>query len=155
MKKINRVFIAFLLLVSLSCEKRKLTNDLCDCAETPTELVIDTVTLTIPNIFTPNGDGVNDTWQIKNLNYFTNVSVKINDYGLFKKTIFSSGSQNQNCDGTYNGKPLSDGKYHYEITIGNKTTKGSVCIYSGLNTLPKNNDCLKNCIPYVNDPLVQ
>ena len=38
--------------------------------------------LQIPNVFTPNGDGINETWQVKNLKDYADCKVEIfNRYG--------------------------------------------------------------------------
>ena len=67
----------------------------------------------IPSAFTPNGDGLNDYWGIKNLHYFTNCEVTIFDrYGQL--IYFSKGYKNP-WDGTKNGQPMTAGTYCYII----------------------------------------
>jgi gliding motility-associated-like protein len=71
--------------------------------------------LSIPNIFTPNGDGENDYFTIKGIQAWRNVSVTIlNRWGnvVFKDENFQV---NNFWDGTSNNKPVSDGVYFYKI----------------------------------------
>lgn len=147
-KKNITLFLLFISIVLIwSCRKSKLTNNLCDCANSKVLETIDTVTLKIPNIFTPNADGVNDYWFVTNLMYFQNVKLKIKENGLLKKTVFESNNYTNNWDGTNDGKPLHDGKYAYELIIGSKTFSGYVCIFGVGKIEPKNNKCLQNCTP--------
>jgi gliding motility-associated-like protein len=71
----------------------------------------------IPNTFTPNGDGVNDTWNIKYLNAYSNCSVNI--FTRWGKNVFSSVGYGTPWDGTYSGKPLPMGTYYYVINLKN------------------------------------
>lgn len=69
--------------------------------------------LDIPNAFTPNGDGINDTWDIKNINTFTASTVSVfNRYG---QQIFFSRGYAKSWDGRYNNKDLPIGVYYYLI----------------------------------------
>jgi len=144
-----------LFLLLTACKKTHLKNDVCDCADSQSTFVVDTITLTIPNLFTPNDDGINDTWLIININKFTDAKVKVIQPGLFGGTVFESSGNIQAWDGENNGHNLKDGKYKYEITVANgQTFTGYVCKYNGL-TQPKNSDCLKNCVTIDrNDPVV-
>ncbi|WP_448701994.1 PKD-like domain-containing protein [Mucilaginibacter sp. AW1-3] len=70
----------------------------------------------IPNTFTPNGDGINDLWHIKELSNYPGAMVTIfNRYGT--KLYYSKGYPVP-WDGTYNGKPLPVGTYYYIIERG-------------------------------------
>ncbi len=67
----------------------------------------------IPNTFTPNGDGVNDTWNIKYLDSYPSSTMRIfNRYG---KEIFASGRYTP-WDGKLNNEYLPEGMYYYIIT---------------------------------------
>ncbi|MCQ2218801.1 MAG: T9SS type B sorting domain-containing protein [Paludibacteraceae bacterium] len=67
-------------------------------------------------ILTPEGDGVNDTWDVTNLaEVYPDAVVRIFDrYG--KKLVEYKGSDT-GWDGTYNGKPMPSTDYWYEIEI--------------------------------------
>jgi gliding motility-associated-like protein len=72
--------------------------------------------IVIPNTFTPNGDGFNDVWVIKELSNYPGAQVTIfNRYGT--KLYYSKG-YGVPWDGTYNGKPLPFGTYYYIIDCG-------------------------------------
>ena len=83
------------------------------------------------NAFTPNGDGMNDTWQVNLGDCFTRARVEVfNRYGA---KVFESMEYSNNWNGTYKGKPLPDGTYYYVITLdlvtGQKSYhKGNVTI---------------------------
>ncbi len=69
--------------------------------------------LVIPNAFSPNNDGINDVWNIINLNTYPYATVNIFDrYG---KMIFESYGYAKPWDGTFNGKPVPIGTYYYII----------------------------------------
>lgn len=75
----------------------------------------------IPKFFTPNGDGVNDLWQITgsiNQNYSINV---FDRYGkLLQKLMPNSG-----WDGNFNGNPVPSTDYWFELIFENgKTERG-------------------------------
>lgn len=71
----------------------------------------------IPNVFSPNKDGVNDTWFIKYLNNYARATVEVyNRYGLI---VYRSIGYNTPWDGTYNGNPVPVGVYYYIIEPGN------------------------------------
>ena len=77
----------------------------------------------IPNTFTPNGDGINDTWNIPAIAAFTNPKLKVvNRNG---QLVFES-TNAQPWDGKTHGKNLPTGVYYYTLYL-NEDFK----IYSG------------------------
>lgn len=71
----------------------------------------------VPNTFTPNNDGINDTWIIQNLADYPTVRVQVfNRYG---QVVFESKGYTKPWDGTMNGKSLPFGTYYYVIEPGN------------------------------------
>lgn len=71
----------------------------------------------IPNAFSPNGDGINDVWNISSLESFGNSNVQVfNRYG---KIVFNSIGYKKPWDGRYNNSNLPVGVYYYMINAGN------------------------------------
>lgn len=75
--------------------------------------------IVIPNTFTPNGDGINDIWNIKNLNTYSNCTVQIFD--RWGQKIYSSIGYGMPWDGTYRGAAVPGGTYYYIIDLKNST----------------------------------
>ena len=70
--------------------------------------------LTIPNAFTPNGDGVNDYFKIKGTNIRT-INAKI--FNRWGEELFKFNDVNSKWDGKYKGKEVSSGTYFYIINV--------------------------------------
>lgn len=79
--------------------------------------------LLIPNGFTPNGDGVNDTWEIGNILFQPDAVVEIFDRWGTK--VFHSQGYAKAWDGTYNGQVLPTHTYFYFISAENGRRKWS------------------------------
>ncbi len=82
----------------------------------------------IPNVFTPNGDGKNDFWHIPAFEYFPNSSVEV--YDRWNRLVYKSNSKNYKpWDGTSEGKDMPMGTYYYIIKgMASKDIKGSIII---------------------------
>ena len=77
-------------------------------------LVIIENEITVPNVFTPNNDGVNDEWFIKS-NGVKDFHVEI--YNRWGIKIWSTDSDTTKWNGrTLSGTPLPDGTYYYLFT---------------------------------------
>lgn len=78
---------------------------------------LDPPEISIPIVFTPNGDGVSDTWSIPALSeVYPNSIVSI--YDRFGKLLVQFlGAEADGWDGTYNGSKLPSTDYWYLITI--------------------------------------
>jgi gliding motility-associated-like protein len=85
------------------------------------------IDIDIPNFFTPNDDGDNDTWVPENLEGFPKAQVEVFDrYG---RIITQFGHKGE-WDGTYNGSLLPTGDYWYTITLdGGRQFVGNVTLY--------------------------
>ena len=71
----------------------------------------------MPEYFTPNGDGYNDTFDVSGLSYFPGATISIfNQYGKFVKMLTST---NPAWNGTFNGKMLTADDYWYRVDLGN------------------------------------
>jgi len=84
--------------------------------------------LVIYNTFTPNGDGVNDTWYIENIDKYPDNLVQVynrNGHKVYEK----SGYLNE-WDGKYYGNDLPAATYYYIIDLGDgsEILKGNVTI---------------------------
>jgi len=79
--------------------------------------------ITIPNTFTPNGDGINDLWNIKKL--ITYPECNLNIYTRDGQQVFQSNGYAKPWDGTQNGKQLPQGTYYYILDLKNNTPKRS------------------------------
>jgi gliding motility-associated-like protein len=67
-----------------------------------------------PRFFTPNGDGINDSWNITSIG---NVSVsKISIFDQFGRFIKQMNATESGWDGTYNGQNLPANDYWFIIT---------------------------------------
>ncbi len=72
----------------------------------------DTLKIIIPNIFTPNGDGYNDYFVIKNADY---KKIEVQIYNRWGELVFQDKNYQNNWDGRYKGNPSADGTYFYTI----------------------------------------
>lgn len=81
-----------------------------------------------PNSFTPNGDGVNDFWNVKYLDTYPNSSVEV--FNRNGDRVFFSKGYAVPFDGNFNNKPLPVGTYYYIINpnSGRKSITGALTI---------------------------
>ncbi|GGI29267.1 gliding motility-associated C-terminal domain-containing protein [Pedobacter mendelii] len=81
----------------------------------------------IPNGFSPNGDGINDFWIIKNLE--TNLRCAVSVFNRYGVKIFSSIGYKIPWDGTSKGKAVNPGTYYYVVNFNDgKKVSGSLTI---------------------------
>ena len=82
----------------------------------------------IPNTFTPNGDGINDLWDITALQAYPGCTISI--YNRTGSLIYNSVNYPKPWDGTYNGQKLPVGTYYYLINLknGKKPLAGPITI---------------------------
>ena len=79
------------------------------------EFLQETVTvIDYPKYFTPNGDGIHDTWNIVGLNQSEAKLYIFDRYGKLIKQI-STLDESQGWDGTYNGHPLPSTDYWFSL----------------------------------------
>lgn len=87
--------------------------------------------LTFFNSFTPNGDGKNDRWEIKNIDVFPDNELTIlNRWGgeVFKAKPYNSSN-------AWDGSDLNSGTYYYLLKVN---VNGEPKVYKGFITLLKN-----------------
>lgn len=73
--------------------------------------------LSIPKFFTPNGDGVNETWRITGINSSTYNNTGIYVYDRYGKLLSSVSPQGIGWDGNLNGYRLPSTDYWYVIEM--------------------------------------
>lgn len=79
--------------------------------------------ITIPNVFTPNGDGVNDVFHIINIEKRESV---VQIYNRWGQQVF----EGENYQNDWNADNVSDGTYYYIVTLddGEEQYEGVVTI---------------------------
>ncbi|WEK18145.1 MAG: gliding motility-associated C-terminal domain-containing protein [Candidatus Pedobacter colombiensis] len=65
------------------------------------------------NMITPNGDGVNDTWVVKNIHLYPNNELKI--YDREGRLVFNMIGYDNSWGGLFNGNPLPEDSYYYVL----------------------------------------
>jgi len=87
------------------------------CVNTDEIEIVTSVPFKTFNSFSPNGDGVNDTWTIQGMERYPSANVKIFD--RWGQLVFESTGYQTPWDGTVNGKrTVPIGTYYYVIDLG-------------------------------------
>jgi gliding motility-associated-like protein len=86
-----------------------------------------------PKFFTPNNDGINDTWAIKGANSFFFPESEVNIFNRYGKLVAQIDIDNPGWNGTFNGKTLPSDDYWFSIKLvdreGNiKSKNGNVSL---------------------------
>lgn len=95
--------------------------------------VVDTVQVSVfaniapPNSFSPNGDGIHDTWLVAGLETYPNSSLSI--FNRDGQIVYQAKPYFEGWDGKYNGKDVPIGVYYYIINRGNGEALLSGSIY--------------------------
>jgi gliding motility-associated-like protein len=85
--------------------------------------------IVVQEIITPNNDGFNDTWKIRNIDLFPNAEVTV--FNRWGKLVFRTKNLSANeWDGQSEGKLLPADSYHYILHLndGSKPRSGVVSI---------------------------
>lgn len=82
----------------------------------------------VPNAFSPNGDGINDTWVIEYLESYPGCTIEV--YDRYGHRVYYSEGYTKAWDGKLNGTPLPVGVYYYIINPknGRPLMKGALTI---------------------------
>ena len=96
----------------------------------PTQIITDGFLVFPTNILTPNGDGKNDTWFIKDLERFPDNEVRVFDRA--GRLVFNAKNYQNNWAGNLAGAPLAEDTYYYMIRLNkdgqNSVVKGFISI---------------------------
>ncbi|BAV04776.1 hypothetical protein FLA_0775 [Filimonas lacunae] len=81
-----------------------------------------------PNIFSPNGDGIYDTWNIPALTGYPNAEVSV--FSRYGMRVFYSKGYHTPWNGSYNNKKVPAGTYYYVIDLKDNSPRlsGSVTV---------------------------
>ncbi len=92
------------------------------CKDTVTKPIIvgEDFSLYVPNIFTPNGDGVNDTFQPKGYGI---VKYNLQIFDRWGEKMYETTDLTKGWDGMYKGKVGKDESYVWKITVNNAQGK--------------------------------
>lgn len=71
----------------------------------------------IPNVFSPNGDGIYDTWQVRYLQDYPNSTIQI--FNRTGRVVYATTGNGKPWDGTFEGKPVPVATYYYVINLNN------------------------------------
>jgi len=82
----------------------------------------------IANAFSPNGDGINDVWIVKDLEWYPYATIQI--FNRSGQQVFSGTTSSMPWDGKYKGASLPVATYYYMINLRNGTPviTGSITI---------------------------
>lgn len=83
----------------------------------------------VPRAFSPNRDGINDTWNIPALRAYPQFELYV--YNRSGKQVYQSRNSFEPWDGTYKGNPIDAGNYVYVIKLNNaqkRVLKGNVIL---------------------------
>ncbi|HSK14222.1 MAG TPA: gliding motility-associated C-terminal domain-containing protein [Phnomibacter sp.] len=90
-------------------------NGPCRAADSMNVFVLEN--LKIPNSFSPNGDGINDTWVIRGMDVLPDPVMRVFDrYG---QLVFASRGYQRAWDGLRNGRPVPAGTYYFILELNN------------------------------------
>jgi gliding motility-associated-like protein len=109
---------------------RLIVGDVESCFVTDSVVVTINDKIEINDGFSPNGDGVNDVWEIAVLKDFPDAKVTI--FNRWGQTIYETDPYIP-WDGTFEGQPTSIGTYYYIIDL--KDTSVSESVLSGPVTI--------------------
>ena len=106
-------------------------TDASGCTKTVDDVVISESyndCIRIPNVFTPNGDGVNDEWIIENIELFPDAHIYV--FNRWGQLLYHERGNGKRWDGSYRGHFVPSGVYLYIIKLHSDedTYKGTVTV---------------------------
>ncbi len=109
-----------------SCNYTVVGTDLKNCSDTSSITVeIINCNITIPNVFTPNGDGINDYFHVDYEGPSDYTAKIFNRWGV---KLFESHNVRDEWNGKYHETEVSTGTYYYVIGVGNDEYKGTISL---------------------------
>ncbi len=87
----------------------------------------------VPNAFTPNGDGKNDTWRVLYKGDMTLQNLSV--YNRYGQRVYVSANATDEWNGTFEGKPADAGTYFYYLKIVCGDKGNNILEFSGDLTL--------------------
>lgn len=91
----------------------------CDAYDSVMVMVWKPEVITVPNAFSPNGDGQNDYFNIPALRYYTLVSFQV--FNRWGELVYQSNTNQPGWDGRIAGSPAIPGVYMYLIQLESPT----------------------------------
>ena len=122
----NALLILFAATLLMNCNKTNTTN----CCSGGHFAAVDSSYIGLPDIFTPNADGINDLLYVRTRN-ITSFSITISKSS--RTVVFSSTNITSGWDGTYNGKPCKEKDYSFVVQVTSTSgvaynITGNICI---------------------------
>ena len=81
--------------------------------------------LFVPNVFSPNNDGINDLFQVR---YTGNETYFLQVHDRWGRKVFEANGSASAWDGTTNGAKMAEGTYYYVLTIGENRYNGNITL---------------------------
>ena len=102
--------------------KLQATGSKCECIDSIKVTVRESF-LEVPNVFTPNGDGINDEFRVV---YRSLASFRMTVYNRWGRKVYDSSDPAKGWDGRINGRNAAEGAYYYiiEATGTDNNSKG-------------------------------
>jgi gliding motility-associated-like protein len=98
------------------------------CPSVSDDVVVTVHPIILPSGFSPNGDNVNDYFEVPDIEELGTVALEV--YNRWGNLVYSDGEYKNNWDGKSNdGSDLSDDTYYYMLQVGDtRSFKGYIVI---------------------------
>ncbi|MBK6342202.1 MAG: gliding motility-associated C-terminal domain-containing protein [Flavobacteriales bacterium] len=105
-----------------------LTASINQCASISDTVLLHVDDLFIPEGYSPNGDGVNDRWEIRGVEAYPNSSLQV--FNRWGKLVYEAEDYSNEWEGrARNGQPLPDDTYFFVLNLtGRRSYNGHVII---------------------------
>lgn len=82
----------------------------------------------IPNVFTPNDDGINDTWELSHIDMYPDAKIFV--FNRWGQKLYSGNGTSEYWDGYFKGHKVPAGTYSYIVNLGEglETYSGSLSV---------------------------